>query len=849
MANNPEQISSTIVKLFEISAGNDSSFELIPSKYEWTYLDNGIDQGTEWKEPWFPAQGWSKGIAKLGYGGDGETTKLSWGPNINNKFRTYYFRHQFKIDGNKKYPYLLAKVVRDDGVIVYLNGKEVVRDNMPLGEINYSTYASETAWDSQGEEIKEHQFQISGEHLDTGTNVIAAEVHQVNNSSSDLGFQLTLVGSNQTPISFISNSLINDESSELLNKGIDLIPSNQRNEKRALLNNLIYTYKLRLACESNDYAEAMSLWKNICEWEEWPIGINKSELFEMVIETATKHAQMLYDKGEVEEAKRILIPASLSTLVAENPELSPSLETLFKWSHPEVTSYVIVPENASWKYTDDGIDHGKEWKEIAFDDHNWKSGRAKLGYGGDGEQTVLTYGDDDTNKYITHYFRHKFNYNDESKPNILSANLIRDDGAVVYLNGEEIIRSNMPKGEITHVTLASGHASGASESLPSTYTIDSNLLKEGENLIAAEVHQDNITSSDIGFSLSLEGTENNIENYLSNLLKDGLDNNLLKECFNYLTLTEKERAINAFNFALKEDIDVNSESIDIETLRMTLMILGKIRKLDNVDAISKIKIINLDEKNESQSISDHNELLHNMASNMQINGASDDSVQSIRSIIKKAPPRDPKLSKNLIDLSNYYTASLFHYSGWWGGAIHDDLRTLPEKYDQQNNTPFDLRGIIQLNSGPNDEGYTANDKGWVQRYNNHYPDLVKGIKIDSKANSLSFLTGLLFGHDVEKGLEAASVFIHYDDGTKEEFSLLAKVDVFDYWVNNSSRLEAIQNLDDEKIGWIGTCAKGNGRALTKFTWQNPQPNKSISHIDLVGGLSDCAPFIVGITIE
>ena len=88
-------------------------------------------------------------------------------------------------------------------------------------------------------EIKEHQFQISGEHLDTGTNVIAAEVHQVNNSSSDLGFQLTLVGSNQTPISVISNSLINDESSELLNKGIDLIPSNQWNEKRALLNNLI----------------------------------------------------------------------------------------------------------------------------------------------------------------------------------------------------------------------------------------------------------------------------------------------------------------------------------------------------------------------------------------------------------------------------------------------------------------------------------------------------------------------------------------------------------------------------------------------------------------------------------
>ena len=59
----------------------------------------------------------------------------------------------------------------------------------------------------------------------------------------------------------------------------------------------------------------MSLWKNICEWEEWPIGINKSELFEMLIETATKHAQIVLHKGKVEEAKRILIPASLQHLL------------------------------------------------------------------------------------------------------------------------------------------------------------------------------------------------------------------------------------------------------------------------------------------------------------------------------------------------------------------------------------------------------------------------------------------------------------------------------------------------------------------------------------------------------
>ena len=82
LAQSPEQISSTITKLFEISSGEDSSFELIPPNSEWIYLDNGIDQGTEWKQPWFPTEGWSKGIAKLGYGGDGENTQLSWGPNL-----------------------------------------------------------------------------------------------------------------------------------------------------------------------------------------------------------------------------------------------------------------------------------------------------------------------------------------------------------------------------------------------------------------------------------------------------------------------------------------------------------------------------------------------------------------------------------------------------------------------------------------------------------------------------------------------------------------------------------------------------------------------------------------------
>ena len=102
---------------------------------------------------------------------------------------------------------------------------------MPGGEITHSTYASVTANESLGDESSEHLFQISGDYLNAGVNVIAASVHQVNKSSSDLGFQLTLTGSNQTPISLISDSLIKDKTGQLMERSVNLFPLGERNAK------------------------------------------------------------------------------------------------------------------------------------------------------------------------------------------------------------------------------------------------------------------------------------------------------------------------------------------------------------------------------------------------------------------------------------------------------------------------------------------------------------------------------------------------------------------------------------------------------------------------------------------
>ena len=83
----------------------------------------------------------------------------------------------------------------------------------------------------------------------------------------------------------------------------------------------------------------------------------------------------------------------------------------------------------------------------------------------------------------------------------------RDDGAILYLNGREIGRSNMPTGTVTSGTLASATQSGSNES--SIHTIDYPLspgdLTEGENILAVEVHQSSTGSGDLGLDVRLSG--------------------------------------------------------------------------------------------------------------------------------------------------------------------------------------------------------------------------------------------------------------------------------------------------------------------------------------------------------
>ena len=160
----------------------------------------------------------------------------------------------------------------------------------------------------------------------------------------------------------------------------------------------------------------------------------------------------------------------------------------------------LIPRGASWRYLDDGSDQGMAWKEFAFVDLGWQIGRAQLGYGDGDEDTLVSFGLDPLNKYITTYFRHTFNVSDPGSLIGLTMRLMRDDGAVVYLNGDEIHRSNMPAGPIDYTRTASLAIGDATFF---DVVLDPDDIDPGDNVLAVEIHQASVTSSDISFELEL----------------------------------------------------------------------------------------------------------------------------------------------------------------------------------------------------------------------------------------------------------------------------------------------------------------------------------------------------------
>jgi hypothetical protein len=165
----------------------------------------------------------------------------------------------------------------------------------------------------------------------------------------------------------------------------------------------------------------------------------------------------------------------------------------------------LISYGSSWKYLDNGTNQGTAWRAVSFSDASWRTGNAELGYGDGDEKTIVRYGSSSSLKYVTTYFRKAISIPNTSLYTGLSLSIKRDDGAVVYINGTQVYRTNMPSGTISYSTLASADA-GDDGKTPQTVSLSPSLLVNGTNVIAVEIHQRTRSSSDISFDLQFTGS-------------------------------------------------------------------------------------------------------------------------------------------------------------------------------------------------------------------------------------------------------------------------------------------------------------------------------------------------------
>jgi WD40 repeat protein len=507
-------------------------------------------------------------------------------------------------------------------------------------------------------------------------------------------------------------------------------------------------------------------------------------------------------------------------------EMSPAVQLLERLG--ESARDILVSSGSKWKFHDQPGAPDPIWNQVGYDDQTWQMGDSPLGYGG---LRTLSHGTTIRQSLwtkrtvaagqppqLTYYFRKEFETPAGWKASLqrLSASLLCDDGLVLYLDGEEILRINLPEGPITPETTALETVSADAKEIRLDRLLPPLSLKPGPHLLAAEIHQAENNSSDIIWDLALfvpsENTWRSVAN-LSTVVGFLATTDPEHEVLPWLAAFTGDEARNpgdaAFNAALRARI-LSSLGADEEALRLADQQIAALQDSHNPPRVGERKLWQRWKADVLQQL-----------------GRPADEVRAAKEEFEAIPARDPKLDPRHIDLTDHYNQSL--YDG--------DLSAIPETYVPRKGISYDLRGLIELNSGTLDDGQSVSEKRPYE-----VPDKVEGIQVGQRAKALHFLVNVSWGLETE-AVEVARFILHYEDGTTAERPLVFLEDVVD-WVEANNR----PSLPKEKIGWRNPRPSTRYR-LSELTWENPHPDKTITSINFVSALKKAGPVVVAITLE
>ena len=156
----------------------------------------------------------------------------------------------------------------------------------------------------------------------------------------------------------------------------------------------------------------------------------------------------------------------------------------------------IIDTDEEWRYFKGRVAPPVDWTAIDFNDAAWLRGQTGIGFGDNDDRTVLT---DMRNSYVSIFCRKTFTVEDIDEITELVVKITVDDGFMAYLNGTRVASYNL--NSTSHTTPAANPGEPVLQE--QSITNFRNLLVEGENVLAVQVHNVSLTSSDLSFIPSL----------------------------------------------------------------------------------------------------------------------------------------------------------------------------------------------------------------------------------------------------------------------------------------------------------------------------------------------------------
>ncbi len=204
----------------------------------WSFIEGydaiaAIENSTEensWTDVTYDDSTWARGVGSFGAkdglqgelsGGYYPSTLLAQHNSGNDNYPVYLLRSEFNIMDVEHIGTLVANIVYDDAVIVYLNGEVVFEGNVPAG--GYLTANSYGASNTTGEPISA-QFEIPMRAMELEENILAVELRQADEYSSDVYFEFTSLVPTYSEIQSTNVSVGSDETSATLTYTVGGVP-------------------------------------------------------------------------------------------------------------------------------------------------------------------------------------------------------------------------------------------------------------------------------------------------------------------------------------------------------------------------------------------------------------------------------------------------------------------------------------------------------------------------------------------------------------------------------------------------------------------------------------------------